>query len=131
MEGALGSVALFMSQAGPVLVRAHDDVPHGVASGHPTELHRAALGSGPAALGAGDVASQRGAEIPAHVPAAREHIQRITAGPEPDILAGEGGRAASGGCQEGEENGRKRSGHDGSPLAGDPSTPRVAIPFLW
>src|SRR4029077_9419629 len=102
-----------------------DDVPHGVASGHPTELHRAALGSGPAALGAGDVASQRGAEIPAHVPAAREHIQRIAACPEADILSGEAGRTASGGCQEGEENCRKRSGHDGSPLAGDPSTPRV------
>src|SRR4029077_19631751 len=99
MEGPLGPMALFMSQAGPVLVRAHDDVPHGVASGHPTELHRAALGSGPGALGAADVASQRGAKIPAPVSASREHIQRITAGRETDIQTGKPGRAASGGGQ--------------------------------
>ena len=68
---------------------AYDDVARGEASGDPARLDRAPLVGGPPALGARDIPSERGAQVPAHVSATGHDIERVTLGVEANVLPDE------------------------------------------
>src|SRR5580704_12216591 len=114
VEGTLGPVPFLVGDTGGILVGAYDDVAHGVASAHAAHLHRAALGGGPPTLGPRDVATERGAEVPAHVPAAGHDVEGIALGVEANILAGEANGGAAGcGKEEREDEDGVAQGHHG------------------
>ena len=93
MEVSVVAMLLFMGDAVGIVLGADDDVTHGVAPHHPPDARRAGVGGGQPALRKGDIPAEGCTEVPAHVGAPCEDVQRVARRGQLEIVDAEGGRA--------------------------------------
>src|SRR5207253_1859359 len=80
VEGSFGFVSLFMGDARGIVVRAHDDMTHGMTTTDPTQLHRASLIRGPARFGPRYIAAEARTKASTHAVTPREQIEGVPCG---------------------------------------------------